>query len=44
MHIITVAVRMVVNLVTSAFIDTDDDDVYLDKLQIRGVKKSIIYM
>jgi hypothetical protein len=22
----------------------DDDDVYLDKLQTRGVKKSIVYM
>jgi hypothetical protein len=22
----------------------DDDDVYLDKLQTRGVKKSILYM
>jgi hypothetical protein len=24
--------------------DDDDDDVYLDKLQTRGVKKSIFYM
>jgi hypothetical protein len=24
--------------------DDDDDDVYLDKLQTRGVKKSIHYM
>jgi hypothetical protein len=25
-------------------LDTDDDDVYLDKLQTKGVKKSILYM
>jgi hypothetical protein len=24
--------------------DGDDDDVYLDKLQTRGVKKSVLYM
>jgi hypothetical protein len=24
--------------------EDDDDDVYLDKLQTRGVKKSILYM
>jgi hypothetical protein len=24
--------------------DDDDDDVYLDKLQTKGVKKSILYM
>jgi hypothetical protein len=26
------------------YIFDDDDDVYLDKLQARGVKKSILYM
>jgi hypothetical protein len=25
-------------------IDDDDDDVYLNKLQTKGVKKSILYM
>jgi hypothetical protein len=29
---------------TSTCCDDDDDDVYLDKLQTRGVKKSILYM
>jgi hypothetical protein len=24
--------------------DDDDDDVYLDKLQTRGIKKSLLYM
>jgi hypothetical protein len=28
----------------SFHLDTSDDDVYLDKLQTRGVKKSILYM
>jgi hypothetical protein len=26
------------------FFPSDDDDVYLDKLQTRGLKKSILYM
>jgi hypothetical protein len=29
---------------TSPLTSDDDDDIYLDKLQTKGVKKSILYM
>jgi hypothetical protein len=31
-------------IVTTGYGDNDDDDVYLNKLQTRDVKKSLLYM
>jgi hypothetical protein len=31
-------------MISVIFFDDDDDDDYLDKLQTRGFKKSILYM
>jgi hypothetical protein len=36
--------KMIVAVFVVSDNDDDDDDVYLDKLQTRGVKKSILYM
>jgi hypothetical protein len=32
------------NILNLIYTVHDDDDVYLDKLQTRGVKKSVLYM
>jgi hypothetical protein len=42
--IVSCLINLIKKGLTTPFIQDDDDDVYLDKLQTRGVKESISYM